>query len=73
MILTNEDLYALTGYKRGGDQAKWMREQLGLEPAIAADGRPRLTADALTAAMLARGGKTSATSAKQVQPKWTTA
>lgn len=75
-VLTNDQLRELTGYKRGGDQARWVREQLNLTPAVAADGRPRLTTDALTAALLAKGSavagpQPSAQSA--VLPKWRTA
>ena len=47
-------LERLTGYRQPTRQARWVREQLGLEPMIGADGRPRLTEHIIEQAALAR-------------------
>lgn len=48
------ELHRLTGYKHGSRQARWVRENLGLEPMISADGHPRLTWLIIEQAALAR-------------------
>lgn len=48
------ELHKLTGYKQGSRQALWVRENLGLEPMIGADGHPRLTWLIVEQAALAR-------------------
>jgi len=48
------ELRELTGYKNGSTQARWVRENLKLEPLIGADGHPRLTWPIIEQAALAR-------------------
>lgn len=50
-VLTPNDLHQLTGYKLGSAQRRWFRDQLGFEPPTGRDGRPRITWDALNAAI----------------------
>ncbi|ULQ46981.1 DUF4224 domain-containing protein [Flagellatimonas centrodinii] len=50
-ILSDAELTELTGYQVAGKQLEVLR-RLGLRPVIRADGRPRITDDALTQAML---------------------
>jgi Domain of unknown function (DUF4224) len=55
LILTPDQITQVTGFKRPADQCAWVKKQLGLQPVIKADGRPVLTAEALTAAILRSG------------------
>ena len=48
------ELRELTGYKNGSTQARWVRENLKLEPLMGADGHPRLTWPIVEQAALAR-------------------
>jgi hypothetical protein len=76
LTLSDEDLVRLTGYKHGSRQARWVRDNLGLEPMIGADGHPRLTWAIVEQAALARraGATATATSPASVsslpQPNW---
>ena len=63
-------LYNLTGYKIGSKQAAWLRNQLGIEPPIGADGRPRITEEVVNQAMLARKPGAAHT-AQPTGPNWT--
>lgn len=49
-LLTEEDLIAVTGYRRGAEQLRALREQ-GYHPMPGADGHPRITWEALSARM----------------------
>lgn len=53
-MLTPAELHTLTGFKTGSRQARWVRENLGLEPMVGADGHPRLTWAIVEQAALAR-------------------
>ena len=73
--LDSTELHELTGYKNGSTQARWVRENLKLEPMLGADGRPRLTWLIVEQAALARRiGSTSTATASGVSlaftPKW---
>lgn len=50
-ILSDAEMIELTGYQVAGKQLEALRA-MGLRPMIRADGRPRVTDDALTQAML---------------------
>jgi hypothetical protein len=50
-ILSDTELIELTGYQMPGKQLEALRA-LGLRPLVRPDGRPRVTDDALTQAML---------------------
>lgn len=41
LTLTPAELQELTGYKNGSSQRRWILAQLGITPAIGADGRLR--------------------------------
>lgn len=69
--LSGEELHKLTGYKIGSKQRAWLREQLGLEPAMGADGRPRVTEEVVNQAMLARRPGAAHTQPRTGQPNWT--
>ena len=43
MILTDKELFELTGYIQGSRQAKWSHENYGFNPPIRADGHPSIT------------------------------
>lgn len=43
MILTDKELFELTGYHQGARQAKWIKENYGFSPPIRADGHPSVT------------------------------
>lgn len=51
-LLTDDELYDLTGYRQPDAQARVLREH-GLRPVIRKDGRPRVTWAALARAMVA--------------------
>lgn len=65
------ELHELTGYKIGSKQCAWVRKQLGIEPPVGADGRPRITKEVVDRAMLARLPVAGHTDQPQTQPKWT--
>jgi hypothetical protein len=50
-ILSDAEMIELTGYQVPGKQLEVLRA-MGLRPVIRPDGRPRITDDALTQAML---------------------
>ena len=52
--LDSAELRELTGYKNGSTQARWVRDNLKLEPLMGADGHPRLTWPIVEQAALAR-------------------
>lgn len=72
LALSAEELQALTGYKHASKQIQWVRTQLGLEPPIGADGRPRLTWDVVNTATLSRraGESELAGVSSAPQPNW---
>ncbi|MGH8632094.1 MAG: DUF4224 domain-containing protein [Burkholderiales bacterium] len=49
-LLTAEERFELTGYTRGADQMRFFKEQ-GLRPFPGRDGFPRITWEAINAAM----------------------
>ena len=77
VTLTPEDLHALTGYRQPRKQVEWLRSELGLEPPIGADGRPRVSQAVVDQATLAR--RTAAIPANSPSnifspgPQWTVA
>lgn len=76
--LTKEELHALTGYHQPRKQIEWLRKQLGLEPPIGADGRPRISQAVVDQATIARriGVLTPVpanTNSFGAGPKWTVA
>jgi hypothetical protein len=66
-------LQALTGYKHGSKQVQWVRDNLGLEPMVGADGRPRLTEHIVEQAALARrtGGVVQTPAGRSGVSSWT--
>lgn len=48
------ELIELTGYRQGSAQARWVRDNLRLEPLVGLDGHPRLTWNIVDTAALAR-------------------
>lgn len=71
LALDKSALFDLTGFKIGSKQAAWIREQLGIEPPMGADGRPRITEEVVNQAMLARRPGGVDTSSPSGQPNWT--
>lgn len=71
IALTANELHELTGYKIGTKQCAWIRSQLGLDPPVGADGRPRVTKEVVDHAMLARRTGQPHTDQPSDQPKWT--
>lgn len=69
--LNSQALTELTGYKQPKRQAAWVRRELGLDPPLGVDGRPRLTLEAVTAAMLSRRSTAPKPAPSAGQPKWT--
>ena len=68
------ELLQLTGYRTGQRQARWVRDNLCLEPMVGADGRPRLTWGIVEQAALARRAGSPGTVAGvslSPQPNWT--
>lgn len=64
-LLTAEDLVEITGgYTRGADQTRFLREQ-GLRPFPGRDGHPRITWEAINAAM-----SPGAVPVAVVEPNW---
>lgn len=76
-VLSREALHALTGFRNPSKQVEWFRKELGLEPPIGADGRPRVSQAVVDQATLARsqGLKISSmqTPAHSEGPCWTVA
>lgn len=54
LLLTRDELVALTGYRQRTRQAQWLREQLRLRPPLRADGSPVVSRAQVEAAL---GGK----------------
>ena len=76
--LTREDLRALTGYSSPKKQAEWLRKELGLDPPIGADGRPRVSQAVIDQATIAKASGLPLPLAANTQtfgsgPKWTVA
>jgi len=73
LVLTREELKALTGYSNPGKQIDWFRRELGLEVPVGADGRPRVSQSVVDQATIARstGAMMLAQAApKSAGPKW---
>ncbi len=68
-LLTEAELIDLTGYQAPGKQLESLRK-LGLHPLVRPDGRPRVTDDAVTQAMLGNIG-TGSVPASESAPNWT--
>ncbi len=43
MILTQKELFELSGYVQGSKQSKWIAENFGFKPPMRADGHPCVT------------------------------
>lgn len=43
MVLTDKELFQLTGYIQGARQAKWIKDNYGITAPIRADGHPSIT------------------------------
>lgn len=71
IALDSAALRELTGYKIGSKQAAWLRAQLGIDPPMGADGRPRITEEVVNQAMLARKPGAAHTGQPSGQPNWT--
>lgn len=74
--LSKNDLYMLTGYMQPKKQVEWLRKELGIEPPIGADGRPRVSQAVVDQATLARSSgamMSTQAAAKTAGPKWTVA
>lgn len=71
LALDSAALRDLTGYKIGSKQAAWIRAQLGIDPPMGADGRPRITEEVVNQAMLARRPGGADTGKPSGQPNWT--
>lgn len=73
LTLSKNDLYLLTGYMQPKKQVEWLRKELGLEPPIGADGRPRVSQAVVDQATLARSTGAmmlAQASPKTAGPKW---
>lgn len=51
-VMTKEELENVSGYRSPSRQVEWVRSQLGITPAVRADGRPSLTWTAYERALL---------------------
>lgn len=71
LALDRNALQDLTGYKIGAKQRAWLREQLGIDPPMGPDGRPRITEEVVNQAMLARRPGGVDTGQPLNQPNWT--
>ena len=71
IALDRDALFNLTGYRIGAKQRAWLRDQLGIEPPMGADGRPRITEEVVNQAMLARRPGGVDTGKSSGQPNWT--
>jgi len=67
-ILSDAEMEELTGYQVASKQLESLR-RMGLTPVIRADGRPRITDDALTQAMLGHFPNAPANGGA-VEPNW---
>lgn len=76
-VLSREALQALTGFRNPSKQVEWFRKELGLEPPIGADGRPRVSQAVVDQATLARSQGLKITAmqppAQSEGPRWTVA
>lgn len=63
MVLTDKDLFELTGYHQGARQARWIKENYSFDPPIRADGHPSITWQQINAPVAARFN----------EPKWSIA
>lgn len=54
ILLTEEQIRQLTGYRQHARQLRWIAEQLKIKAPIRADGLPILTASQLDAAIAGR-------------------
>lgn len=71
--LSKDDLYMLTGYMWPKKQIEWLRKELGIEPPIGADGRPRISQAVVDQATLARSTGAMMTAQAKTStagPKW---
>ena len=72
--LTNEQLIAQTGYRQACKQIEWFRKELGIDPPIGADGRPRISQAVIDQATIARQAGVALsnmhTTTKAPGPKW---
>lgn len=68
-LLTEDEMIELTGYQVPVKQLEALKA-LGLRPIIRPDGRPRITDDALTQAMLGRTAQAESPAASP-SPDWT--
>lgn len=76
--LNKDELHTLTGYRQPRKQAEWLRKELGLEPPIGADGRPRVSQAVIDQATIARRTgvlipASANTNSFGAGPKWTVA
>lgn len=67
LCLTNDELYELTGYKRGAEQARWLRGQ-GYYVECNARGIPRITHVQVEEKRRPAGATQQETSARQTEP-----
>ena len=68
--LTPQELKDLTGYKMASKQVAWVRDQLGINAPVGADGRPRLTWEVVNAATLGRHASAATVTSAGVSPNW---
>lgn len=71
--LSKNDLYLLTGYMQPKKQIEWLRKELGIEPPIGKDGRPRVSQAVVDRATLARSSgaiMSAQASPSTAGPKW---
>jgi hypothetical protein len=71
LALDRDALQDLTGYKIGAKQRAWLRDQLGIDPPMGPDGRPRITEEVVNQAMLARRPGAADTAPPTGKPNWT--
>lgn len=70
LALSSAELHALTGYKIGAKQRAWLKDQLGIDPPMGPDGRPRITEEVVNQAMLAKLPASAQTQQPSNMPKW---
>lgn len=51
-LLSDQEIRDITGFEQPARQVQFIREQLGLNPIVRADGRPRLTFTAINHVMV---------------------
>ncbi len=78
VTLNREELEALTGYRAPKKQIEWLRKELGLEPPVGRDGRPRVSQAVIDQATIAKRAGVPVPLAANTQnfgagPKWTVA